>query len=293
MSRAHERAHADVWALLVFAAVRCSSSCLPSLGIDRAGPAARPLSCCLGAGLRNVAGASDARSLLGASRPCPCGRRAPAEAGAPMLPGRGHADPSPPAPPACSWTDLTLAPSEPRSVVPSLSRSPPMSVLDPLSARPRSRPRVSHTWLTSLGADPAPAPPGCSASQPVVVVVRVALLPLVVHGVRQAHAAARARPQLADLTQRYRNRKDADAMRSFRNERRRIAAEHDMSRLSLCRCSFSCRSRWRSTTCVQRRRRCRRWGGDPHLVASLGTGPPSRSAAGRQGYLGAHGHAWP
>ena len=45
------------------------------------------------------------------------------------------------------------------------------------------------------------------------VAVRVALLPLVVHGVRLAHASARAQPQLRELTRRYQNRKDPDSMR--------------------------------------------------------------------------------
>ncbi len=52
-----------------------------------------------------------------------------------------------------------------------------------------------------------------------------------VHGVRQAHAAAHARPQLQELAKRYRHKKDPDSLRSFAEERRRIAAEHNMSRL--------------------------------------------------------------
>ena len=108
-----------------------------------------------------------------------------------------------------------------------------MSVLDPISHFLAAVLAMSHTWLTSLGADPGSGTTWVLCVATLVVIVRLALLPLVVHGVRQTHAAARARPQLTDLTRRYRNRKDADAMRSFRNERRRIAAEHNMSRLSL------------------------------------------------------------
>ncbi len=64
-----------------------------------------------------------------------------------------------------------------------------------------------------------------------VVLIRAALLPLVIHGVRQAHAAARARPQLRALSERYRGRKDPESLRSFARQRREIAAEHRMSRL--------------------------------------------------------------
>ena len=67
----------------------------------------------------------------------------------------------------------------------------------------------------------------------VVAVVRVVLLPFAVHSVRQVHAAARARPQLAELAKRYRNRKDPDSVRAFMRERRRIASAHNMSRLSV------------------------------------------------------------
>jgi YidC/Oxa1 family membrane protein insertase len=64
----------------------------------------------------------------------------------------------------------------------------------------------------------------------VVAVVRLALLPLAIHGVGQAHASARARPRLQALAKRYRNRKDPDSLRAFAQERRRIAAEHNLSR---------------------------------------------------------------
>jgi YidC/Oxa1 family membrane protein insertase len=61
--------------------------------------------------------------------------------------------------------------------------------------------------------------------------VRLAVLPLVVHGVRLSHAAARARPHLQELAKRYRNRKDPASMRALLDERRRISAEHRVSRL--------------------------------------------------------------
>ena len=106
-----------------------------------------------------------------------------------------------------------------------------MSVLDPMSHALAAVIAAAHVGLTSLGADPAAGTTWLLCILAVVVVVRVALLPLVVHGVRLAHASARARPHLQDLASRYRNRKDADSMRRLMEERRRIAAEHGMSRL--------------------------------------------------------------
>jgi YidC/Oxa1 family membrane protein insertase len=71
------------------------------------------------------------------------------------------------------------------------------------------------TWVLSLAA--------------VVVAVRVALLPLVAHGVRTARASARARPQLQALAARYRDRRDRADLAAYAEERRAIAAEHRLS----------------------------------------------------------------
>jgi YidC/Oxa1 family membrane protein insertase len=106
-----------------------------------------------------------------------------------------------------------------------------VSVLDPLSHALAAVVAAAHAGLTSVGADPASGTTWLLCVAAVVVAVRVALLPLAVHGVRLAHASARARPQLQELAKRYRNRRDPESLRSFREERRRIAAEHDMSRL--------------------------------------------------------------
>jgi YidC/Oxa1 family membrane protein insertase len=105
-----------------------------------------------------------------------------------------------------------------------------MSVLDPLSHALAALLAAAHTGLTSLGADPASGTTWVLCIAAVVVAVRVALLPLAVHAVRQAHAAARARPHLTALAKRYRNRKDRDSLRALMEERRRIAAEHHVSR---------------------------------------------------------------
>jgi YidC/Oxa1 family membrane protein insertase len=104
-----------------------------------------------------------------------------------------------------------------------------MSVLDPLSHAFAAVIAASHTGLTELGADPASGATWVLCIAAVVAVVRIALLPLAVHAVRQAHAAARARPQLRALAERYRGRKDADGLRALAAERRRIAAEHKLS----------------------------------------------------------------
>lgn len=90
---------------------------------------------------------------------------------------------------------------------------------------------AAHDGLTALGADPAAGGTWLLCVAAVVVTLRLALLPIVVHGVRQAHAAARARPHLQDLTTRLGSRPDADSMRRHLEERRRVSAEHGVSRL--------------------------------------------------------------
>ena len=106
-----------------------------------------------------------------------------------------------------------------------------MSVLDPVSSVLAAVIAGTHHMLTSLGlaADAGTTWLLCIAA--VVLVVRLALVPLVAHGVRLAHASARARPQLRDLQARYRGRTDVESLRRLREERRHIATEHGMSRL--------------------------------------------------------------
>lgn len=108
-----------------------------------------------------------------------------------------------------------------------------MSVLAPLSHALATLVAAAHTLLTDLGADPASGLTWVLCLALVVAVVRVALLPLAIHGVRHAHASARARPHLNALARRYRNRRDPESLRAFIDERRRIAAEHRVSRLSV------------------------------------------------------------
>lgn len=106
-----------------------------------------------------------------------------------------------------------------------------MSVLDPFSHALAAVVAAAHAGLTGLGADPASGTTWLLCIAAVVVVVRLALLPLTFHGVRHAHASARARPHLQELARRYRDRRDPDGLRAFAAERRRVASEHGMSRL--------------------------------------------------------------
>ncbi len=106
-----------------------------------------------------------------------------------------------------------------------------MSLLDPVSHALAALLATTHDALTALGADPAAGSTWLLCIAAVVVAVRVLLLPAVVHSVRLAHASAAARPQLTDLAHRYRHRTDPDSVRRHLEERRRISAEHGVSRL--------------------------------------------------------------
>ena len=106
-----------------------------------------------------------------------------------------------------------------------------MSLLDPVSHALAALIAAAHTALTHVGADPTAGTTWLLCIAAVVVTVRVAMLPLVAHGVRLAHASARARPHLQDLAKRFRNRTDRESARRLMEERRRIAAEHGMPRL--------------------------------------------------------------
>lgn len=106
-----------------------------------------------------------------------------------------------------------------------------MSLLDPVTHALAAILAAAHAGLTELGADPASGTTWLLSIAAIVGVVRIALLPLAVHGVRLAHATARARPQLRKLAERYQGRTDAASARELMAERRRISAEHGVSRL--------------------------------------------------------------
>ncbi|QIG43771.1 membrane protein insertase YidC [Nocardioides anomalus] len=104
-----------------------------------------------------------------------------------------------------------------------------MSLLDPLSHALATVVAVAHAGLTGAGLDPGSGTTWVLSVAAVVVTVRLALVPLAVHGARQARAAARARPQLRALAERYRDRRDAASLRAYAEERRAVAAEHRLS----------------------------------------------------------------
>ena len=103
-----------------------------------------------------------------------------------------------------------------------------MSVLTPMSHALAAIVAAAHAGLTSLGADPASGVTWLLCIAAVVAIVRLALLPLAVHGVRLAHASARARPQLRELTERHRSQ--PIGLRELAEERRRISAENHLPR---------------------------------------------------------------
>ena len=106
-----------------------------------------------------------------------------------------------------------------------------MSLLDPLKHALAAVLAATHDGLTVLGTSPDSALTWVLGVASLVVLVRLALLPLVIQGVRQAHAAARARPHLRGIAERYRGRTDADSVRAHLDERRSVSAEHGVSRL--------------------------------------------------------------
>ena len=106
-----------------------------------------------------------------------------------------------------------------------------MSLLDPFTHAVAAVLAGAHAGLRGLGADPTSGPTWVLCLALVVVVVRLCVLPLAVHGVRLAHANARARPHLQELAARFKGRTDPDSLREQIAERRRIGAEHGVSRM--------------------------------------------------------------
>ena len=92
---------------------------------------------------------------------------------------------------------------------------------------------ANHSLAGAMGLPPGSSDAWLIGIVLMVVVVRTALLPLVVHGVRSTHARARATPQLSELRRAYDGRRDLDSVRRMRVEQRRIQAEHGVSRWSL------------------------------------------------------------
>lgn len=92
---------------------------------------------------------------------------------------------------------------------------------------------ATHSIAGTVGLPPGSAGAWLLGVAMLVVVVRTAVLPVVVHGVRVTHARARALPDLTDLRRRYEGVRDLDRLREMRAEQRRIHAEHGVSRWAL------------------------------------------------------------
>ena len=105
-----------------------------------------------------------------------------------------------------------------------------MSLLDPLKHVLATVLAAAHDALTTLGLDPDSGATWVLSLAAVTVVVRLCVLPLAWHGVRLAHANARARPALQELSRRYQGRRDPESVRQMMEERRRITGEHGVSR---------------------------------------------------------------
>jgi len=106
-----------------------------------------------------------------------------------------------------------------------------MSPIAPLKHALAAVLATTHDALTTLGAPPESAVTWVLGIASLVVLVRLVLLPFVIHGVRQAHAGARARPHLRGIAERYQGRRDAESLRAQMEERRAVSAEHGVSPL--------------------------------------------------------------
>lgn len=90
---------------------------------------------------------------------------------------------------------------------------------------------TAHTQLTMLGLAPDSGLTWALAIALLVVAVRVALLPLVAHGIRTARATAAARPALQEVARRYAGKRDLESLQAMRAEQRAIQSEHGVSAL--------------------------------------------------------------
>ena len=92
---------------------------------------------------------------------------------------------------------------------------------------------ANHSLAGTFGLPPGSSGAWLTGILLLVVVVRTAMLPLVVHGLRGTHARARALPQLNALRRVHEGRHDLDSLGRMSAEQRRIHAEHGVSRWSL------------------------------------------------------------
>lgn len=94
------------------------------------------------------------------------------------------------------------------------------------TAAPPAHARSALLALFAFGLPPGSAGAWLLGIAMLVMVVRTALLPVAIHGVRLAHARARALPALTELGRGYEGTRDLDRLREMRSEQRCIHAEH-------------------------------------------------------------------
>jgi YidC/Oxa1 family membrane protein insertase len=92
---------------------------------------------------------------------------------------------------------------------------------------------AAHSLLVRLGGDPQAGLVWAGAIALLVLVVRAALLPVVAHQVRTAHAAARARPALAAVRAKYQGQRGREALLRQATELRAVRAENGVSQWAL------------------------------------------------------------
>jgi len=101
-----------------------------------------------------------------------------------------------------------------------------LSVLSPFTHAVAAVLATAHHALVAAGADPASGLTWVAALVALVVVVRLALIPLVVRQVRLTHATARAQPALDAISTAYAGRTDPESLRRRLEETRAVQAEH-------------------------------------------------------------------
>ncbi len=92
---------------------------------------------------------------------------------------------------------------------------------------------AAHATLSTFGLDPTAGLTWVLAILLLVIVVRLATLPLVAHSIRTARRAALARPHLIALQRRFGTRRDLASLRELRTEQRRIRREHRLSSFAM------------------------------------------------------------
>ncbi len=91
---------------------------------------------------------------------------------------------------------------------------------------------AAHRLVVSLGGPPDAGATWVAAIAVLVIVVRITLLPLVVHQVRLAHAASRAAPAVTEIRRRYAGRTGLEDLRRQAQETRAVRAEQGAGGLS-------------------------------------------------------------